>query len=192
MKKLSVLRTIAVFLGLMAILVWAGAAAAGPEKLKGDYAFTGEATCITSQSGFNSDQTPIGTSFITSFSVQGVWTFNDNGTGTREGRCVSVTGDPYPGASSQDILAPSGYTVGSDGTITTWLTSPLTGTVLTGLRAGQTFTIDQIRLKGIISKDEKSLTIASEEPEIETVTYSNGNIFFRICHRSRVLLWLEK
>jgi len=40
-----------------------------------------------------------------------------------------------------------------------------------GTAAGQTFTIDQIRLKGIISKDEKSLTIASEEPEIETVTY---------------------
>ena len=194
MRKLSILTTIAVSLSLLLILVWAGFAAADPgnlKRLRGDYAFTGEAVCITSPLGFDADLTPKGTYFITWFSVQGVWTFNGDGTGTREGRAVSVIGAPFPGASSQDFQAPFTYTLGPDDTFTTALSSPLTGKVLTGQRAGQTFTIDQIRLTGMISKDKKSLTIAAEEPQIETVTYSDGTVHPRICHRSRVLLRLD-
>jgi hypothetical protein len=195
MKKLSILTMIAVSLSFLVILVWAEVAAAdpgNPKRLHGDYAFTGEAACITSPLGFNLDLTPKGNHFITWFSVQGVWTFNGDGTGTREGRAVSVIGAPFPGASSQDFQAPFTYTLGPDGTFTTVLSSPLTGTVLTGQRAGQTFTIDQIQLTGIISKDKNSLTIASEEPQIETVTYSDGDVHPRICHRSRILLRLGK
>jgi len=195
MKKLSTVTTIAVSLSFLLILVWAAVAAAdpgNPKRLHGDYAFTGEATCITSPLGFDPDLTPKGTYFITWFSVQGVWTFNGDGTGTREGRAVSVIGAPFPGASSQDFQAPFTYVVGPNGTFTTALSSPLTGMVLTGTRAGQTFTIDQIQLTGIISKDKKSLTIAADEPQIETVTYSDGTVHPRICHRSRVLLRLEE
>jgi hypothetical protein len=190
MKKLSILTTIVVSLGFLVILVWAGSTTAAPPQLKGDYAFTGEASCITSLLGFDADLTPNGTWFLQSFSVQGVWTFNGDGNGSREGRSVGLSTLPFPGVGSEDFLAPFGYTVGPDGTFTTWLTSPLTGTILTGPRAGQTFTIDKIDLKGIISKDKKSLTIAAEEPQIETVRFSNGNVHYRICHRSRVLIWL--
>jgi len=173
-------------------LFWAGIAGAAPPQLKGEYAFTGEATCTTSLSGFNADLTPKNPWFLQSFSVQGVWTFNGDGTGSREGRSVGLSTGSSPGVGSEDWLAPFGYTVGPDGTFTTWLTSPLTGTVLTGPRAGQTFTIDKIDLTGIISKDKKSLTIAADEPQIETVTYSDGTVHPRICHRSRVLLRLEE
>ena len=178
-------------------LLWAGIAVAAPPQLKGEYAFTGEATCITSAEPFNTDAnnnptTPSGPWFFESFSVQGVWTFNGNGTGSREGRSVGVSGGSYPGVGSQDFQASFGYTVEPDGTFTTWLTSPLTGTYLTGPRAGQTLTIDKIDLTGIISNNKNSLTVASEVPKIETVTFSNGNIHYRVCHRSRVLIWLGK
>jgi hypothetical protein len=176
-------------------LLWAGIAFAAPPQLKGEYAFTGEMTCFTSLQGFDENLDAQGISFLQSYTVQGVWTFNGDGTGSREGRSVGLAGaipalNLPPSANSEDFQASFRYTLGPDGTFTTELTSPLTGTVLTGRRAGQTFTIDQIRLTGIISKDKKTLTVATEEPEIETLTYSNGNVHKRICHRSRVLIWL--
>src|SRR2546426_1094516 len=65
----------------------------------------------------------------------------------------------------------------------------LTGKELTGERTGQTFTIDHFpELSGQISQDHKSLTLASDAPTEEDVTFSNGDVQHRICHRSRVLL----
>ena len=41
------------------VLLWAEVAHAGPDQLlKGDYAFTGEASCLVSNMGFNADLTP--------------------------------------------------------------------------------------------------------------------------------------
>jgi hypothetical protein len=179
-------------------LLWTGAADADQnDNLKGSYAFTGEATCLVSLSGFNSKLTPIDGRFVQSFNVQGVWTFFGNGTGARTGRSVGIT---HPtnftttidgGAGSDNFQASFTYNVASDGTFTTTLSGPLTGTVLTGTRAGQTFTIDQLALNGLISQDRKSLTIANDQPTIEVVTYSNGDIHHRICHRSRALFRLK-
>src|SRR2546428_519995 len=66
------------------------------------------------------------------------------------------------------------------------------GTFLTGPRTGQTFTIDNPPLTGLIGKDKKMLTLASVEPTIEIQTHSNGDVWPRICHRSRVLIKLGK
>ncbi len=186
-------------------LLWAGiAGAAPPVGLVGAYVFTGEASCITSLTdpGFYLDSqnypaTPISPWYLESFSVQGVWTFNGDGTGTREGITFGVSAGTYPGVGSSTFQAPFTYTVSPDGTFTTWLTPPLTGNVLTGPREGQRFTIDQITLTGKISMDKKSLTIAAEEPQIETVKYYSSvgtllAVHYRVCHRSRVLLLLQK
>lgn len=195
MKKLGVF----VIIAAIAIFISTATATAGdkdPKKtIKGDYAFTGEGFCISSPSGFNPNLTPMDGWFFQSFNVQGVWTFNHDGTGSRQGRSVIVTliSPPVspPSASSMDFQASFTYTIGPDDTITTQLSSPLTGQMLTGPRTGQTFTIDQIVLTGMISKDNKSLTIATDEPQIETVTFSDGFVEHRICHRARVLLRLE-
>jgi hypothetical protein len=54
------------------------------QLLRGTYAFSGEATCLVSPTnGFNPDLTPTNPlgRFVASFSVQGVRTFNGDGTG---------------------------------------------------------------------------------------------------------------
>jgi len=84
-------------------LLWVGIAAAAPPQLKGRYAFTGEASCLVAKHGFNDDLTPIdGNVNSHSFSVQGVRTFNGDGTGTVEATAVEIVPPPFnPDASSQ-------------------------------------------------------------------------------------------
>ena len=137
------------------VLLWAGIVQAGPNQLlNGDYAFTGEASCLT-------DLTPQDGRFVVSFSVRGVRTFNGDGTGTLKGRSVGFSG----GAFSNDFQALFTYDVESDGTFTTQVTGQLTGKELTGERAGQTLTIDHFPgLSGQMSQDHKSMTLASDAP----------------------------
>jgi hypothetical protein len=174
------------------MLLWAGAADADPQHLNqllhGDYVSTGEGTCLVAlPPGFNADLTPIDGGFTLSSSTQGVRTFNGDGTGTAQSRSVSVTHPDTPvtlgGASSSDTQSSFTYTVAPDRTFIV-VSGPVTGTVLTGGRAGQTFTI-------LIARDHKSLTLASEEPTVEVQTFSNGDVQYRICHRSRILLKLK-
>ena len=170
--------------------------------LRGDYAFSGEGSCLVSRGGFNRDLTPAGPPasfpFITSFSVQGVRTFNGDGTGKVVAR-VLVISHPFAlptspalfnrgSASSSDILVDFTYEVASDRTITLDAVS-FTGTTLTGNEAGQTFFVTNFpRFSGRISQDHRTLTIAHSEPTIETIQFSDGDIHHRICQRSRILL----
>jgi hypothetical protein len=170
--------------------------------LKGDYAFAGEAVCLISINGFNPDLTPVGPPApfpqILSFSVQGVRTFNGDGTGTVTARVMSISHpfalptSPTPvfnrgAAASVDIESDFTYTVSPDLKVS--ITTPvINGTVLTGPRAGQTQTITNLpEFTGYISEDLQSLTLAHEVPGIEIHTFSNGDSSQRICHRARIL-----
>jgi hypothetical protein len=162
------------------------------------YVSTGEGTCLVAlPPGFNPNLTPMDGRFTFSSSTQGMRTFHGDGTGTAQSRSVSVTHPDTPvtlgGASSSDTHTESfTYTVAPDRTVTV-VSGPVTGTELTGSRAGQTFTIESFPvLTGRIALDRKSLTLASEEPTVEVVTFSNGDIHYRICHRSRILLKLKQ
>jgi hypothetical protein len=120
--------------------------------------------------------------------MQGMRTFNGDGTGTVKSRSVNVT--LAVGASSSDTQASFTYTVASNRTFTV-VSGQVTGTVLTGRRAGQTFTIDSFPvLTGLIPLDRKTLTLATEEPTIAVVTFNDGipTIRHRICHQSAILL----
>ena len=182
------------------ILLGVGTVDADPqhlnELLQGDYVSTGENTCLVAlPPGFNPNLTPIDGRFSFSSSTQGMRTFHGDGTGTVQSRSVSVTHPDTPvtlgGASSSDTNKGSfTYTVAPDRTVTV-VSGPVTGTNLTGSRAGQTFTIESFPvLTGRIALDRKSLTLATEEPTVEVVTFSNGDVHYRICHRSRILLKL--
>ena len=184
------------------ILLGVGTVDADPqhlnELLQGDYVSTGENTCLVAlPPGFNPNLTPIDGRFTFSSSTQGIRTFNGDGTGTVQSRSVSVTHPDTPvtlgGASSSDTNKGSfTYTVAPDRTVTV-VSGPVTGTELTGSRAGQTFTIESFPvLTGRIALDRKSLTLATEEPTVEVVTFSNGDVHYRICHRSRILLKLKQ
>src|SRR5262245_30172780 len=90
---------------------WATTDSAAPQQLKGDYGFTGTAACLVSPSGFNAVLVPndTSTSYSRSFSVEGIRTFNGDGTGTVRGTAVSITVRPTAtsAASSAEFISPS-------------------------------------------------------------------------------------
>lgn len=214
-----------VLAGVVAVMLFPGAAAqADPNNLnhllRGDYAFSGEGSCLVSPGpfgppapppgptnppgGFNADLTPFGPPapfpFVISFSVHGVRTFNGDGTGTVVGRTVSFT-HPFAlptvppffnrgGASSSNFAADFTYEVAPDRTLTAFQLL-VTGTFLTGTRIGQTFTVGPIPFVGEISRDGKTLTTTTDTPTVETQTFSDGDVHRRICHRSRILFKLK-
>ena len=135
------------------------------EKAQRTFAFTGTSSCLFApgsdpgpvnptpgtalpNSGFNAATLqPLvnATAFSSSNSVEGVRIFNGDGTGTVTGTNVSTTERPTPGptgypnfpasASSNTFTADFTYVVNSDGTFTTQLAGPMTGTFLTGPRS---------------------------------------------------------
>lgn len=144
-----------------------------------------------------------GDSFHHTFSVEGVRTFNGDGTGTVTGSAVGITVRPTPGpapayphfpaaAGSSTFTFNFTYTISGGGTFTTAMVpNTYKETFLTGPRTGQTATIDAIpAFDGAISQNAQTLLVAYGTPTVETVTYSNGDVWPQICHRSRVLIML--
>ena len=169
--------------------------------LKGDYAFAGEATCLISFTGFNSNLEPNNTPGglwprVLTFSIQGVRSFNGDGTGRVVARVVSLS-HPFAlpttspvffrgNASSADLVSDFTYTVSPDLTVNV-ITPVVTGTVLTGGRATQTVTITHVPpFTGFVSEGLDSLTLAHAAPGIEHHHFSNGDSDQRICHRTRI------
>ena len=63
-----------------------------------------------------------------------------------------------------------------------------TGDHFAGPLAGQTLVIDKYVLQGHASRDGETVTLATPEPVVETITLSSGTSLPRICHRAVVLL----
>ena len=216
-------------LGLSTLaLTWAGSAAADPPNIKGSYGFTGTAACLVApgsipgaiplpnptpgvalpNSGFNDRLQPNdpASSFATSFSVEGIRTFNGDGTGTVKGTFVGVVPRPTPGPDGFPHFPPSAdagdfkfsftYTVNADGS---WTATMVPGSYTETFTAGprftpvqQTATVDAIPpVSGMISRDGETLIAAHLAPVVETHTFSNGDVEPRICHRSRVFIKLR-
>jgi hypothetical protein len=184
--------------------------------LHGHYAFTGTGACLyapgsstspptpgnttpNSDSNFDTSLRPINVSkaFSTSFAVEGIRTFKRDGTGTVTGTEMGIVVPPTPGgapsASSATFSYSFTYTFNNDGSFNTMVTGSVTGTFQTGPRSGQTFTVSNFPpLLGMASKDGSALTLATLVPTVETIAFSNGDVWPRICHRSRVLIRLGK
>jgi hypothetical protein len=216
-------------------MTWAASAAADSPNLKGAYGFTGTAVCLVApgsaataplpgnttplpNSGFNAFLHPIdGKAFSHSSAVEGIRTFNGDGTGKVVGTAVGITPPPTPqppgypsfspGAGSSKFSYQFTYAVNGDGSWTaTMVSGTYTETFVTGGRStqnpanltNQTATIDAIpQVTGLISQDGKTLILVADPlsggaftPTVETVTYSNGDVWPQICHRSRVLISL--
>jgi hypothetical protein len=224
-------------------MTWAANAVADSPNLKGAYGFTGTAACLVApgstggsmpesnptpgtalpNSGFQADLRPNdavpgpSSAFSHSNAVEGIRTFNGDGTGTVKGTSVGITVRPTPGPNGYPHFPPSAgstffsynftYTVNGDGS---WTAKMVPGsyheTFVTGPRstqnpanlANQTATIDSLPpVTGLISQDGKTLILVVDPlsggafvPTVETVTYSNGDVYPQICHRSRVLISL--
>jgi hypothetical protein len=214
----------------VALIASTTSAVADSKKLKGEYGFTGTAACLVApgsgpapqspgnttpypNSGFFPNLRPMdsgpGTSaFSRSFAVEGIRTFNGDGTGTVKGTTVGIAVRPTPGSPTQTFPFPSfppsagsadfsfnfTYTVDGDGGWTSVMVpGSFLSTHVTGPRAGQTSTVDAIPpVSGMISHDGKTLIAAHITTDIETHTYSNGDVWPEICHRSRVFIALPK
>ena len=168
-------------------------------RLKGEYAVTGSAMCMVSRGGFNPTTLqvipvptlPEGGFSLLAFSIEGIRTFNGDGTGTANLTVVAIgNGGQPPSASSSKVTFSFIYNVQSDGTFTTKLVpGTFISTVLTGLNVGAQTTVDNFSLVGLIGNKADTLTVATVEPEIETIMDMAGhNLNYRICHRSRVLV----
>jgi hypothetical protein len=219
-----------------AVLIWATGAAADSSKLKGSYAFTGTTGCLIAPGSSNTPTNPMpgtalpnsgfftscgpgpgcqdlhpidGHVFSYSNAVEGIRTFNGDGTGTVKGTEIGITVPPTPGpAGTYPAFPPSAstevftlkftYTVDDSGGWTAdMVPGSFSGTNVRGGRTGQTFTIDkQATLTGLIAQDGNTLTAADVDPAghsvtVETVSHSNGDVWPQICHRSRVLVRLH-
>jgi hypothetical protein len=174
---------------------WAASASADSPQLKGEYGFTGTSACLSTAApgpGFNPNFTPTDGSFGQSFTSEGIRTFNRDGTGTVRGSSMGITIPAnVNSAGSDDFSFSFTYTVNDDGSWTSDLIGVETGTIKTGPRAGQTFTISNSPTStGMISQNGSTLTLATLDPKVEIVTFSNGDVHKRICHRSRVFIKL--
>jgi hypothetical protein len=200
-------------LALAASSVFAsGAALAASPKLKGSYAETGETVCIFSTtvrgpqtppapgpvtpSGFNPVTLTPNPGAFTSlflFSSIGVRTFDGQGSGTLQARNVSINSSPnifpntfVPAGGATDIAGAFTYEVAPDGSIS--IVEDVLGSILAGTRAGQTVTNNGIALTGRASNNRDSLVLATDVPQIESLSFSNGDQQERICHRTRTLI----
>jgi hypothetical protein len=163
------------------------------ERLKGRYAVTGEEGCLISLDGFNAGQQAVsGRVYTRSGSILGVRTYNGNGTGKVEATSVSISMPSstfaFPAdASSSKFSFSFTYDVQPNGTFTTdMVPGSFSGTILTGPRAGQTYTIDKISFNGLVAQDGNILELATVVPQLEIQKYSDGFVEPLFCHRSRV------
>jgi hypothetical protein len=177
-----------------ALTIYAAGAVADP--LKGAYGFTGSDVCLFASGGFNANLQALGTTFSSSSSNEGIRIFKGNGTGTFANRTTSVTVPPtvgfLPSGSSSESSASFTYKVSDDTYTSQNVPGTDTGTVLTGPRKGQTFKLEGVpAATGLISANRRTLVTSILTPGVETITYSNGDVEHRICHRSRVFIKLD-
>jgi hypothetical protein len=204
-------------------MTWAQSATAVSPRLKGAYGFTGSTVCLVApgstvppgpnptpgvalpNSGFDPvTLRPIdGKVFSHSSAVEGIRTFNGDGTGTVKGTVVTVTVPPTPqppgfpnfppSAGSADFSYSFTYVLdGAGGWTSTMVPGSYLENHLTGPRAGQTSTVDALPpVIGMISLNRRTLTGANITTVAETRSFSNGDVDPQICHRSQVFIKLQ-
>jgi hypothetical protein len=202
MKKLAVF----VVIGAIATFIAAAIASADDKDWKtlhGQYASTGETTCLIAPLGFNPNLTPKnGLGVIQTSSREGVFTFEHHGKGSADmfSRNVIL---PYqlpdgttvpPSAGTQEITFDFTYTLKDDGTITIVVgPGPFTSAQKTGPEAGVTFYITGVSMNGVIAPDGKTITLNGGAPDVLTIKRSDNPNFNApsICHTSGVLIWQQ-
>ncbi len=198
------MRTITVAFGSVALVV-AMAVSADDEQLRtlrGNYAVSGSTNCVFSNAIFPppgvyvppagfTNLAPIGHASTNSSSLNGIWSFNKDGTGTIAQRVVSL-GDPDPGDSGAaaviDTSSDFTYGIADDGTIT-MNQGPINSVFVAGPRAGfQSQTSGVPPLVGHASTNKSTLVFGTFNPGVETTTRVVPDFGFveslRICHRA--------
>lgn len=157
---------------------------AGLPFLLGNYAATGSAACISSPTGFTEELTPVDPSLAygVSAALSGSFLFNEPGKGKLTLSEVYVVPPPVP----------AGVTVvgAAQVTLAGSFTYSISGNEISAEARNVTITggiIDKISTTGLISRDRKSMTLATATPEILTTVFTGGEILPQACWLSFAL-----
>ena len=186
------------FVGLtfLLILLLINQSEAQNRYLKGEYAFTGEKTCvnhwlINPGSPSNPANTPY---WVSTHSVQGTVIFKPDGKGSGKASEVEVISPiytpiplypywsepswPFPlpatilgNTNTYNVSFNFTYSVAVNGAIT-WTITPdgFAGTFLSGNRTGQTFNSDPVTLIGFVARNDETILLATSPGQAEIVT----------------------
>jgi hypothetical protein len=191
---------------LVATIILAAMASAQPghRPIRGQYAATGSQNCLLAQCGFLEDYVPRAASYgfgsIQSFSIEGVFKFEADGTGTASITKRSINFAPtlptipYPSAGVIIDTWTFTYTVADDGSYTM---EPDSGTYIStwtvGPYVGASYTMYGWLFNGSITPDGKTITlntgiptVATLDPPIVGPPCPNTQL---ICNTSLVLIW---
>ena len=202
MKRLAVLVVITV----MATFMMTAMAAAGSLKTQGQYVSTGSGSCLLAMIGFDAETgVPLGVSsglwLIQTFTSEGVWTFERDGTGSFTGLNRSVT-PPYnppsaaypPSVGAHSVSFDFQYTV-ADGVMS--ITADQGTYVIEwiyGPSAPKKYHLDGFSRTGAITPDGKTITLNGGVPDKMTFIPTTGDGAMppgaqNICNGSYVLIW---
>ena len=188
----------ATFFSIAAIfLAWPGLACADDDDdsgPKGTYFIVGSQACLYGNAGFDSINQPNDDNIYSqSGNSQSVATYNGDGTGTVSGTFVSIVVPPTPGfrpsASNGTFQFSFTHSSVSNNSFTSALVpGSYTGTISSGPRAGQTFTVDRVDRTHLITNNGKTITAADVIAAVENITYSGAPFgpFQRICWHESV------
>ena len=175
------------------------------KSLHGKYIGTTVGTCITTiENGFNPDLTvkDMTQTRFNSYNEQDIWTFNADGTGTVEGKRVQLYFGPSPylppnaDISTVQFSYNIKYNLKHDGTISTEL---IPGTFYGETIQGGppipnlTFTFEPISDSGMVSVDQKTITLGTVKAEIGRINILNGLMLMdSACTGGRVLIRVDE
>jgi len=168
----------------------------GDALLFGEYSATSTGSCLTAPSGFNDKLQPNmpEVSIVATDTGEEVWIFDGaesvavTSTSIRTSSVASSPSNPNTAsASATRTWSTRKYTVSHEHVVTVIATN-VNGENFAGPLAGQTLVIDKYVLQGHASRDGETVTLATPEPVVETITLSSGTSLPRICHRAVVLL----
>jgi len=200
------MKTVTTALGSALLMLLAASPATADsrtEQLKGTFVFSGTTACTVSPAiitptsytpppGFRANLTAVDGTFVVTFSIQGTQTFNGDGTGSIAARIVSLSfGNPVSGnANDQESLFT--YSVDAEGNVAIDV-GPSHSVFVAGPRTGQEISVSNTpTLVGHLSSDRKSLSFATFNPAVETVTRLVPGPELvesvRICHRARTAI----
>jgi hypothetical protein len=167
-----------IFSASFVLALWAAPAVAQDSNLTGKYGVTSTAICNVSFGG------------VSIFTTEGIYTFNGDGTGSATEATLSNNAGAMGSTATNNHSFTFKYTLNHDRSFTL-TTDPgsFSGIITSGPNTGLTVSVDQLApITGFIGIFAQTLTGATLDSPLETVTLSNGNTSTRRCQRSRVFI----
>ncbi len=204
------IKTLAALAIIIVVAPFIMAVMASAEPIKGQYTSTGEGMCILAPFGFKPDSTPscgqspqgttVCPSIIQSWSGEGVYLFNTDGTGSFTALVQWVTpsfqgpsGIVPPSAGTQKVSAKLHYNVTNEGKITI-TADPGTYTMewISGPNANKTYHTNGWARKGTVAPDGKTMIVNSLVTDVMSLAPPYVDLpptAQVVCNGSNVLIW---